>query len=63
MIAAPPARWVFAWVLLLGGCYDDDPVVLHEPHVYKGKADVHAVDAATRADVLAQRFRDVQLDR
>jgi hypothetical protein len=50
-------------VVLLGGCYEDPDVTVHEAHVYKGKADVHAEDAAARAETLRQRFSQVQTDR
>lgn len=50
-------------ILLLGGCYEDASVTLHQPHEYSGKPDPHAEDATTRANKLAARFRSVQTDR
>lgn len=53
---------IFA-VLLLSACYEDTDVTLHEPGVYKGSEDQHAMSAEQRAEVLKQRFNQVQTDR
>lgn len=50
-------------LLALSGCYEDTDVTLHEPGVYKGSPDEHALSAEERADVLAKRFNQVQTDR
>ena len=47
--------------LLLAGCWDSDEVTLHDG-TYKGEADT-AVDVASRAETLKQRFDLVQRDR
>ena len=44
-------------------CYEDSTVTLYEPHVYKGKQDVHEDDAVIRAEKLKTRFSMVQTDR
>ena len=44
-------------------CYEDSSVTLYEPHVYKGKQDVHEDDAVIRAEKLKTRFSMVQTDR
>ncbi|GEM_PF-2038441 len=55
---------LFACLCLgLSACYDELKVTLYEPHVYKGKADVHESDATTRANQLQSRFHLVQADR
>ncbi|MDT8310777.1 MAG: hypothetical protein RQ732_04960 [Methylophaga sp.] len=48
---------------LLSACYEDTDVTLHEAGVYKGSEDKHAMSAEKRADVLKQRFNQVQTDR
>ena len=53
---------IFA-VLLLSACYEDTDVTMHEAGVYKGSEDKHAMAAEERADVLKQRFTQVQTDR
>lgn len=50
-------------LLALSGCYEDTDVTLHEPGVYKGSPDEHALSAEERADILAKRFNQVQTDR
>lgn len=50
-------------MLGLTACYEDTDVTLHEAGVYKGKLDEHALSAEARADVLKQRFNQVQTDR
>ena len=50
-------------MLGLTACYEDTDVTLHEAGVYKGKSDEHALSAEARADVLKQRFNQVQTDR
>lgn len=50
-------------MLMLSACYEDADVTLHQPGIYKGKADHHALTAEQRADVLAKRFQQVQTDR
>lgn len=47
----------------LTACYEDTDVTLHEPGVYKGANDEHALSAEERAEVLARRFNQVQTDR
>ena len=55
---------VFLITLLgLNGCYEEPRVVIHEPHIYKGKIDLHRGAAKLNADLLRQRFDKVQLDR
>lgn len=49
--------------VVLAGCYEDPKVVLHEPHIYKGKPDFHEEHSDNRIDALRQRFNQVQLDR
>jgi hypothetical protein len=49
--------------LTLTACYEDADVTLHEPGVYKGGNDPHALSAEERADILAKRFKQVQTDR
>jgi hypothetical protein len=49
--------------LTLTACYEDADVTLHEPGVYKGGDDPHALSAEERADILAKRFKQVQTDR
>lgn len=58
-------RPLFVVIALLGlsACYEDTEVTLHEPGVYKGSPDEHAMSAEERADVLAKRFNQVQTDR
>jgi len=58
-------RPLFVVIALLGlsACYEDTDVTLHEPGVYKGSPDEHAMSAEERADVLAKRFNQVQTDR
>lgn len=58
-------RLLFVVIALLGlsACYEDTDVTLHEPGVYKGSPDEHAMSAEERADVLAKRFNQVQTDR
>lgn len=50
-------------LLGLSACYEDTDVTMHEPGVYKGGKDEHALSAEERADVLAKRFNQVQTDR
>ncbi len=50
-------------VLSLSACYEDTDVTLHEPGVYKGNKDEHALTAVERAEVLVKRFNQVQTDR
>jgi len=50
-------------LLSLSACYEDTDVTLHEPGVYKGGKDEHALSAEERAEVLAKRFTQVQTDR
>jgi hypothetical protein len=57
------ALFFFLVLISLVGCYEDIQVTLKEPHVYKGKEDPHELDAAARAELLAERFKAVQLDR
>ena len=47
----------------LNGCYEDARVVIHEPHIYKGKIDLHKETAQLNADLLRQRFDRIQIDR
>ncbi|MGR9074317.1 MAG: hypothetical protein ACU833_14755 [Gammaproteobacteria bacterium] len=50
------------WTLLaaaVAGCYENENVVIHQPHVYRGKTDFHA----QRPGSLITRFRLVQTDR
>jgi hypothetical protein len=56
---------LFILIALLGlsACYEDTDVTLHEPGVYKGSEDPHALTAEERAEVLAKRFNQVQTDR
>jgi len=49
--------------LMLSACYESADVTLHEPGVYKGKVDIHALTAEERDVVLAKRFKQVQTDR
>jgi hypothetical protein len=49
--------------LTLTACYEDADVTLHEPGVYKGGDDPHALSAEERADILVKRFKQVQTDR
>lgn len=51
------------FLLGLSACYEDTDVTLHEPGVYKGSEDKHAMSAEERADILAKRFNQVQTDR
>lgn len=53
---------IFA-VFLLSACYEDTDVTMHKAGVYKGSEDKHAMSAEERADVLKQRFNQVQTDR
>jgi hypothetical protein len=55
----------FILIALLGlsACYEDTDVTMHEPGVYKGSKDEHALSAEERAEVLAKRFNQVQTDR
>ena len=48
---------------MLSACYESADVTLHEPGVYKGKVDIHALTAEERDVVLAKRFKQVQTDR
>jgi hypothetical protein len=48
---------------LLTACYEDPDVIIHEPGVYKGKVDKHALTERERSDVLSKRFLQVQTDR
>lgn len=50
-------------MLALSACYEDAEVTIHEPGVYKGKEDHHALSAAEREAILAKRFIQVQTDR
>jgi hypothetical protein len=56
---------LFTLIALLGlsACYEDTDVTLHEPGVYKGNKDEHALTAEERAEVLVKRFNQVQTDR
>lgn len=58
-------RFSLALLVALGltACYESTDVTLHEPGVYKGKVDEHALSAEERAQVLKQRFIQVQTDR
>ncbi|GAB4288639.1 MAG: hypothetical protein Kow0083_01230 [Methylophaga sp.] len=58
-------RYFFFVIALisLGGCYEDTDVTLHEPGVYKGSPDEHAITYEERAEILAKRFQQVQTDR
>jgi hypothetical protein len=47
----------------LSGCYEDVDVTIHQPGVYKGKVDQHALSAFEREVVLEKRFKQVQTDR
>lgn len=47
----------------LSACYEDTDVTMHEPGVYKGGKDPHALSAEERAEVLSKRFNQVQTDR
>jgi hypothetical protein len=47
----------------LSGCYEDVDVTIHEPGVYKGKVDKHALSSLEREVVLEKRFKQVQTDR
>lgn len=47
----------------LSACYEDTDVTIHEPGVYKGGEDTHALSAEERAEILAKRFNQVQTDR
>jgi len=49
--------------LMLSACYEDADVTIHQPGVYKGKVDIHALTAEEREVVLAKRFKQVQTDR
>jgi len=49
--------------LTLTACYEDPEVTIHQPGVYKGKVDVHALTAEERSEVLSKRFKQVQTDR
>jgi hypothetical protein len=48
---------------LLTACYEDPDVIVHEPGVYKGKVDKHALTEKERSEVLSKRFLQVQTDR
>lgn len=58
-------RLLLTVFLFLGltACYEDTDVTLHEPGVYKGSEDEHAMSPEERADILAKRFNQVQTDR
>jgi len=51
--------------LVLGGCYEDMGVTLHEPGEYKGKKDplVATVKQQEMQETLEQRFKTGQTDR
>jgi hypothetical protein len=49
--------------LMLTACYEDADVTIHEPGVYKGGNDPHALSAEERAEILNKRFKQVQTDR
>jgi hypothetical protein len=55
----------FSGLLLVsvGACYEDVTLTLKEPHIYKGKADVHELDPSAREEKLRARFNIGQLDR
>ncbi len=50
-------------MLALTACYEDADITLHQPGVYKGKIDRHSQTTAQRAEILAKRFKQVQMDR
>ncbi len=54
---------VIVTLFSMTACYEDSSVTLYEPHVYKGKQDVHEDDAVIRAEKLKTRFSMVQTDR
>ncbi len=55
---------IFMLILLgLNGCYEDTRVVIHEPHIYKGKTDLHEKTAILNSELLRQRFDRIQVDR
>lgn len=54
---------VILTMLGLSACYEDTDVTMHEAGVYKGSPDEHAMSAEERAEVLKQRFNQVQTDR
>ena len=48
----------------LGGCYQDEAVIVHEPGVYKGTADpLLGQPASDRQATLLDRFKQIQTDR
>jgi len=50
--------------LMLGGCWEDPQVTLHEPGEYKGHRDpLLNQQASTRGEQLQKRFQLVQMDR
>lgn len=50
-------------MLGLTACYEDTDVTLHEAGEYKGSPDHHAKTPEERAEILKQRFNQVQTDR
>ena len=54
---------ILVTLVSLTACYESAEVTLHEPGVYKGKTDKHALSAEEREKVLKKRFLHVQTDR